>query len=298
MSASSGVYKVNSTSAHQALQYRPTGVSLSNKDALIVAYEKLGQLYANAAAAIDDRSISNFHLLNYVQDQRRQIWEQLRQLVTVAFRSSLTGLDWPIPLPLDRNLEDAALRQFSEAFAQAISLYKRCSTIFRLVSSFSEETLPSVLLPFELMAEPLKVRFLYHFDSKRKTNRLDKPEWFFNHITAVIDDHRRFITSKAQRVFDEELPDFRLLALHEFIRSLIPMAQKKVGSSISILLEETNLLPHFIQETRRFDDCLRNDYGYLDRNLTRWDGITPTLLTRRVFDCWVDSESSCNFVPI
>lgn len=33
-------------------------------------------------------------------------------------------------------------------------------------------------LPIQLLIEPLKKRFLFHFYGSRKTNRIDKPEWF------------------------------------------------------------------------------------------------------------------------
>lgn len=36
---------------------------------------------------------------------------------------------------------------------------------------------PPLCLPVQLLVEPLKKRFLYHFYGARKTNRVDKPEW-------------------------------------------------------------------------------------------------------------------------
>jgi len=40
-------------------------------------------------------------------------------------------------------------------------------------SKEDNETLPP-LLPMQIMVEPLMIRFRYHFDSKRPTNRIDK----------------------------------------------------------------------------------------------------------------------------
>lgn len=37
---------------------------------------------------------------------------------------------------------------------------------------------PSLCLPIQLLVEPLKKRFSYHFYGARKTNRVDKPEWY------------------------------------------------------------------------------------------------------------------------
>ena len=37
---------------------------------------------------------------------------------------------------------------------------------------------PLVLLPLEVMVKPLRLRFSYHFDGDRATNRLDKVQTF------------------------------------------------------------------------------------------------------------------------
>lgn len=36
---------------------------------------------------------------------------------------------------------------------------------------------PSLCLPIQLLVDPLRKRFLFHFYGVRQTNRVDKPEW-------------------------------------------------------------------------------------------------------------------------
>ncbi|KAI3477503.1 hypothetical protein L1887_60787 [Cichorium endivia] len=45
------------------------------------------------------------------------------------------------------------------------------------------------LLTTQCLVEPMLLRFRYHFDGDRSTNRLDKPEWYLSHIAALIRSH-------------------------------------------------------------------------------------------------------------
>lgn len=42
------------------------------------------------------------------------------------------------------------------------------------ISGYAGAEEPLVLLPLEVMVKPLELRFRYHFDGDRPTNRLDK----------------------------------------------------------------------------------------------------------------------------
>ncbi|CAG8791358.1 7824_t:CDS:2, partial [Cetraspora pellucida] len=59
------------------------------------------------------------------------------------------------------------------------------------------------LLPIQIMVEPLIVRFCYHFDSKRPTTRIDKPEWYFSHVITTIKEHSPFLEGAIQAIVDE-----------------------------------------------------------------------------------------------
>ena len=61
----------------------------------------------------------------------------------------------------------------------------------------------------ELLVEPLEKRFKFHFFGNRKTNNLEKPEWYLNQILNWIKDHDKFLIRNIQPVFDnlKHLPD-------------------------------------------------------------------------------------------
>lgn len=58
-------------------------------------------------------------------------------------------------------------------------------------------------LPIELLIQPLKKRFLYHFYGNRKTNRIDRPEWYFTQILTWIRDHQDYIGTWVQPVIEK-----------------------------------------------------------------------------------------------
>lgn len=47
--------------------------------------------------------------------------------------------------------------------------------------------------PVKVMMEPIRIRFNFHFDTNRQTNRLDKPEWFLSHILQLVEFHYKFL---------------------------------------------------------------------------------------------------------
>ncbi len=54
----------------------------------------------------------------------------------------------------------------------------------------------------ELLVEPLEKRFKFHFFGNRKTNNLEKPEWYLNQILNWIKDHDKFLIRNIQPVFE------------------------------------------------------------------------------------------------
>ena len=58
-------------------------------------------------------------------------------------------------------------------------------------------------LPVSLLVRPLRKRFLFHFYGAKKTNRPDKPEWFFTQTLTWIRDHEKFVSQWVQPVLNK-----------------------------------------------------------------------------------------------
>jgi hypothetical protein len=48
------------------------------------------------------------------------------------------------------------------------------------------------------MIQPIALRFQYHFQGTKDTNRVDKPEWAFSNILDRIYEHQSFIEDYLQ----------------------------------------------------------------------------------------------------
>ena len=59
------------------------------------------------------------------------------------------------------------------------------------------------LYAIEAMVQPIALRFKYHYDGKRDTNRLDKPEWYFTYVLNIAHEHHAFMTTVVQRLLSK-----------------------------------------------------------------------------------------------
>lgn len=57
------------------------------------------------------------------------------------------------------------------------------------------------VLCIAVLVEPLAIRFKYHFQGARPTNRLDKPEWMFSHAASSIREQLDFLDAVVQPAF-------------------------------------------------------------------------------------------------
>lgn len=73
-------------------------------------------------------------------------------------------------------------------------------------SQLDQTNLPSYMINLvlvKLLMQPIEKRFKFHFFTNRKTNNLDKPEWYFSQLLAWLKDHDEFFSRLVQPLFDE-----------------------------------------------------------------------------------------------
>lgn len=57
--------------------------------------------------------------------------------------------------------------------------------------------------PMTVVCEPIAKRVVFHFEGKKPTNRLDKPEWFLAFIQKVLYENLFFIEKHLDPVYEE-----------------------------------------------------------------------------------------------
>lgn len=156
-------------------------------------------------------------------------------------------------------------------------------------------TTGSALYTMQAMAEPVALRFKYHFQGTRSTNRVDKvsdahcyetdwqPEWAFANILDQIYQHTPFLNTISRLCEGVDLRS-------EFTRALLPTVLGLLRSRIPQLLDRPALLAHTIYQTVVFDDALREG-GQVE---AKWEGLTGVILREEGwYDRWLAGERKC-----
>lgn len=153
-----------------------------------------------------------------------------------------------------------------------------------------------MLLPFRDLVAPLEIRFRFHFDGDKPTNKPDKPEWFLHHITDLIESYAPFLANDIQPILSRgELASRD--ALHEFITALLPAVRKKINHLLPVISGDAQLLSHFYHELIKFDTIMRESCLYVPYGVEgQWGGLTAEVLALDGdggFEKWLTVERDC-----
>lgn len=150
---------------------------------------------------------------------------------------------------------------------------------------------PVPLDTFRVLVEPLDIRFRFHFEGDRETNRLDKPEWMFNHFTSVVDEYYDMLVTTVQQALNQVDRFKDRNGVHEFITALLQSVYRKLGKSFPQTVQIPKLLSHLVYETVAFDNQLKERYFYLPYGNDSWRGVSGDMLARSDwFEKWLTNE--------
>lgn len=258
----------------RAKEYEARGRESEDDLVLLAVYKDAKDLNDDAGTEkIGERDL--VALKAYTEEKKHAARERMMHIAALNLRRQLEAVSWP-SLKLSQ-LETGAIQ---DAITKSLQIYRY------------ETDLPDQLVLFQVLTESFRSRFLYHFDSNRPTNRLDKPEWFLQHVVALAEEYNTVLSEFVQARLNRELPQYTLFAPHEFLRSMMPMVTEKLQATTRQVKEDMNLLIHLILETKNFDDTLRHDFGYRNRDLSSWTGLSAVVLSQEVFETWLSYEDS------
>ncbi|KFP00275.1 RAD50-interacting protein 1, partial [Calypte anna] len=219
---------------------------------------------------LQDSSCS--HLLAFVRSTVKFWHKILKDKLSSDFEEVLTQLRWPFVGPPQ-----------SQAFgltapASASDTYNNLEMLFcqLLKLQTSDELLtkpkqfpekyslppsPPIILPIQIMLNPLQKRFKYHFTGNKQTNVLNKPEWYLTQVLLWIGNHAKFLDDKIQPILDKAGSSVN--AGLEFSRALVMLILEKLASDIPCLLYDDALFCHLVDEVLLFERELYGVHGYL-----------------------------------
>ncbi|KAF5293605.1 hypothetical protein FQA39_LY03090 [Lamprigera yunnana] len=201
------------------------------------------------------------NLRSFLQESVNYWYNILKTKLSEELGAALTSLKWPfVNLNASEKItNEATINKLQKVIEYLLQIDLPEELVTAPQGLFAGY--PRLSLPVVLLIEPLRKRFLYHFYGSRKTNRIDKPEWYFTKILTWIKDHSDFIDKWIQPVVDE-LGLYYIEVKVQFMRGLVELAVDKLYSELPNLENNEFLFSHCIDEALGFDKELKTNYRY------------------------------------
>lgn len=236
------------------------------------------------------------HLLHHIISIADGLRAKIKDTFAADLVALLSSIKWPNPV---ETVTQDKWSEWSSCIIKLLALQKPELETSELDNNVNNA---AVLLPFEVMVEPIELRFRYHFDGDRPTNRLDKPEYFFSHVNDLIIKHDDFLTVNVQPLLSSFFRGSALASnliyidsTSAFITALLPMLRKKIFSIIPKVSNQPPLLSHLMHEIMNFDTALREEWNYDGGyGAQGWKGLAwEVLAEKNWFDRWLQIEKEC-----
>ncbi|KAJ8662817.1 hypothetical protein O0I10_000993 [Lichtheimia ornata] len=266
------------------LEEKTTSLVKSDPAQAIDPYQQLVRLAASIRSCIYDATAeAQFQgLMSHLDYTSNKLYQELFNVMSSNFRNSLEKLQWPSPIkpPFGPQVK-SKIDDFEAAF-QNLLLLKRPEDMDK---PFDPQTMS--LLPINIMLEALSMRFKFHFESSKPTNRLDKPEWYLSHTKSTIASHVPLLLSTIQPIIERNLSS-SVSAKDCFIRGLVENVARKLRTTVPKMTNKPHLMSHTIHQVLDFDNALSKDFAYYPYEGGAMGDVI--LGNEKWFTAWFDAE--------
>ncbi|KAF2864182.1 hypothetical protein K470DRAFT_254507 [Piedraia hortae CBS 480.64] len=275
----------------EALQRECAARLANSDDTALEPYRKLQHLATGMQPLQRAAEDAAPYLMDHLTHQANDLRESIRKSYADDLEKTLKKLQWPKPL---QAIPLALEKEWAGNIGRVLELQRS------ELEDRPQSAEPAVLLPMEVLVHPLEQRFSFHFSGNKPTNRLDKPEFFLQHVVEVISTYSDTIQASMQPLLLQKFRDSNLVstpaymdATSALITALLPMVRRKISSVASQVGNQPQLLSHLVQEVINFDTTLRESYGYSPTSPTvEWPGLAHFLLdTCNYFNKWLANET-------
>ncbi|KAI9829595.1 MAG: hypothetical protein M1819_006100 [Sarea resinae] len=249
----------------------------SSPEAALTPYVRLQRLVRSLRPLQTAAEGAAPHLLDHVEATTAALRQQIKDNFSAEFEALLHKLKWPdkgvaVPESLDQ--------EWTRRIDLLLDLQQpELETGDNEHEGQPPSAAPPILFPFEVLSKPLELRFRYHFEGDRPTNRIDKPEYFLSHIIGLLESYNGFLTRHVQPILVNHFKGSNLAlnlvyidSTSAFIHSLLPVLRSRIFSVLPQIATQPQLLSHFMHELMSFDSSLKDDWGY-DVALSRYQSI-------------------------
>ncbi|KAF7320188.1 hypothetical protein MKEN_00803300 [Mycena kentingensis (nom. inval.)] len=268
----------------------------------VTGYKTLQDFVASTSATCenveDGMGKQTLNLVTFLERIRDKCWSDIKGVLTNTFLAASEKLGWPMPVNYIAATADDR-KAFEKAFVDLLRLQSFGESL-RRPRNAKERSEKDGLYPLQALIQPISMRFKYHFEGTRETNRIDKPEWYFSHLQNVMHEHRAFMDAVIQPLLSST--DYRaIIAWREFTLLLFPLLSRKLRRSMPSLLPHPPLLAHTIYQALLFDAAVREEHFTLagtsasssgkSEDGDKWDGTSDIILGNdEWFSAWMEGE--------
>ncbi|KAF8167795.1 TIP-1 family-domain-containing protein [Crassisporium funariophilum] len=257
-------------------------------------YQSLQQYVAiviqSCSTVEEESSKQRLNLVEFLDTLRIQTWTDIKAALSTALTSAAEKLGWPTPVDYV-----SCAPQDRQAFESAFFNLLKLQSFGREIHTEAPLMEKDGLYPFHALIQPISLRFRYHFEGSRQTNKLDKPEWYFTHVQNASHEHAPFLKSVVQSLLDRS--EYRgINAWREFTLLLLPLLSRKLKKTVPMLLGHPSLLAHTIYQALSFDAAMLEEGFMLEGTSdpdkkAKWDGICEVILGNPDwFEAWLTGE--------
>lgn len=241
------------------------------------------------------------HLVQFVNETVTFWYKILSEKLSSEFDECLLSWQWPFIVTTVKSIPVTNAAEVREKLPNLFSLLAQlqlpemlqkksssssASSINRLISS----NMKPLLVPLQLLLKPFQKRFVFHFYGNRKTNNLEKPEWYLTQTLSWIRDHQDFLRTRIQPELDKMNMN-SLSAVVEFIRGLVVMVMDKLYADMPQLMVIDELFAHVLDEALTFHRELSTVYSYPSNQFT----CLQIFIQPEPFKKWIHIEKQYAF---
>ncbi|EUC32575.1 hypothetical protein COCCADRAFT_98340 [Bipolaris zeicola 26-R-13] len=269
----------------------------TSSEAALAPYKQLRAIHTRLINLQEDAEGAAPQLVYYVSKITHALRTKILDAFSAQLEYTLKKIRWPLPnATIPTNLRE----EWETAIIKLLDLQlPELEGMSYANGPGNKVKLPPVLFPMEVLVQPLEMRFRYHFEGDKPTNRIDRPEYFLSHITTLLNDYSGFVNDHVQPVLlrhfrgtDLALNPVYIDAMSAFITALLPMLRTKIGSLLPKVAGQPQLLSHLIHEVMNFDTDLRDTWGYdAGHGVEGWKGLSWEFLVQGDwFGLWLQVE--------
>ncbi|EON66989.1 hypothetical protein W97_06105 [Coniosporium apollinis CBS 100218] len=269
----------------------------TSPEAAMEQYRQLRKLTASLAPLADAAEGAAPHLLDHISKTTENLHRQIKDAFSAELEQLLKKIYWP---RADATIPPNLQQDWEKSTGKLLDLQKpELEALESAATTKDKNKAPAVLLPLEVLVQPLEMRFRFHFEGDRPTNRLDKPEYFLSYVADLLSQYNDFMVDNLQPILlrhfrgsDLGMNPAYIDATSALITALLPMLRAKVFSMLPQVASQPQLLSHLIQEIMSFDTAIRDEWRYSGGSgVEGWKGIAWEVLVQKDwFGRWLQVE--------